>query len=113
MTTLDTVSVVEAAELAPPGPVQIREYDVVALTGLVGWEPLLGSAPLHPSLATHDVAFVEVQVNVEESPGATTDGYTLKTAVGITLTVALALELPPGPEHAREYVAALDIGAVF
>jgi hypothetical protein len=113
MMTLDTVSVAEATELAPPGPVQIKEYDVVALTGLVGCEPLPGTVPLHPSLATHDAAFVEVQVNVEVSPGATTDGYTLKTAVGITLTVVPALELPPGPEHAREKVAVPDSGPVF
>jgi hypothetical protein len=86
---------------------------VVVLTRLVSCVPLLGKAPLHPSSAVHPAALVESQVNVEVSPGATTDGYTLKFAVGITLTVVLAFELPPGPEQDREYDAAMRNGAVL
>lgn len=81
---------------------------MVVFAALVSWVPLLGSVPLHPPPAVHETALVEAQVKVEVSPGATTDGYTLKVAVGITLTVALALEEPPGPEQAREYEAGAD-----
>jgi hypothetical protein len=75
--------------------------------------PLLGKAPLQPSPAVHDVALVDAQVNVDVSPGATTDGFTLKFAVGITLTVVLALEVPPGPVQDSEYTAAPDKGPVL
>lgn len=113
MLTLDTVSVADATELLPPAPVQLNVYEVVALTALVTCVPLLGKVPLHPSPAVHEAALVESQVKVDVLPGATTDGYTLKLAVGITLTVALALEVPPGPEHDSEYPAAADNGPVL
>jgi hypothetical protein len=102
MLTLDTVSVADATALFPPAPVQLNEYEVVALTALVTCVPLLGKEPLHPSPAVHEAALVEPQVKADVLPGATTDGYTLKVAVGITLTVALALEVPPGPTQLRE-----------
>jgi hypothetical protein len=111
--TLDTVSVADATALAPPGPVQINEYKVVMLTELVSCVPLLGTAPLQPSPAVHEPALVEAQVKVAVSPGATTDGYTPKVALGITLTVVFALELPPGPEQVREYEAGADNGPVL
>jgi hypothetical protein len=101
MLTLDTVSVTDATALVPPAPEQINEYDVVLLTELVSCVPLLATVPLHPSAAVHEPALVEAQVNVAVSPGATTEGYTLKVAEGITLTVVLALEAPPGPEQDR------------
>jgi hypothetical protein len=81
---------------------------VEVLTALVTCAPLLGRAPLHPSLAVHAVALVENQVKVEVLPGAITDGFTLKLAVGITLTIVLALEVPPGPEQDSEYEVAAD-----
>lgn len=74
MLTLDTVRVADAAVLAPPGPAQMSEYDVVVLTEAVVCVPLTGNVPVHPSLAVHDRAFVDSQVNVEVSPGATTEG---------------------------------------
>ena len=83
------------------------------LTALVTCVPLLGKVPLHPSPAVHEAALVESQVKVDVLPGATTDGYTLKVAVGITLTVVLALEVPPGPEQDSEYTAAEDNGPVL
>ena len=83
------------------------------LTALVTCVPLLGRVPLHPSPAVHEVALVDCQVKVEVLPGATTDGFTLKVAVGIRLTVVLALEVPPGPEQLSEYVVAADTGPVL
>src|ERR1700733_2531667 len=73
MLTFDTVSVADATVLAPPAPVQVNEYEVVALTEFVSCVPLLGKAPLQPSLAVHDPALLEAQVSVAVSPGATTD----------------------------------------
>jgi hypothetical protein len=81
---------------------------VVVLTALVACVPLLGKVPLHPSLAVHEEALVEDQVKVEVLPGATTDGFTLRVAVGITLTIVFALEVPPGPVQDSEYEAAAD-----
>jgi hypothetical protein len=75
---------------------------VVALTAAVFCVPLLGRVPLHPSLAVHAVALLDCQVKVDVPPGATTVGYTLKLAVGITPTVVLALEVPPGPAQESE-----------
>jgi hypothetical protein len=86
---------------------------VVVLTALVTCAPLLGKVPLHPSSAVHELALVESQVKVEVLPGATTDGFTLKVAVGITLTVTLALEVPPGPVQDSEYDVAADTGPVL
>ena len=86
---------------------------MVVLTALVTCVPLLGKVPLHPSLAVHDAALVESQVKVEVLPGATTDGYTLNVAAGITLTVTLALAVPPAPEQDSEYEVAADRGAVL
>jgi hypothetical protein len=113
MLTFDTVSVAEATALLPPAPVQSNEYEVVALTEFVSCVPLPGKVPLHPSPAVHEAALVEAQVKVAVLPGATTDGYTLKVAVGITLTVVLALAVPPGPEQDSEYEAAPDRGPVL
>lgn len=113
MLTFDTVSVADATALVPPAPVQSNEYEVEALTGFVSCVPLPPKVPLHPSPAVHEAALVEPQVKVAVLPGATTDGYTLKVAVGITLTVVLALAAPPGPEQDREYDAALDKGPVL
>jgi hypothetical protein len=86
---------------------------VVVLTALVTSAPLLGKVPLQPSAAVHELALVESQAKVEVSPGATTDGFTLKVAVGMTLTVTLALEVPPGPVQDREYDVAADTGPVL
>jgi hypothetical protein len=56
----------------------------------------------------HAVAFVDAQVKVDVSPGATTEGFTLKVAVGITFTVAFTLEVPPGPVQESVYEAGAD-----
>jgi hypothetical protein len=70
--------------------------------------PLVASAPLQPPDAVHEVALVELHVNVEAPPEATVAGFTVKLAVGtvlpVTMTVAVAAALvPPGPVQASEY----------
>jgi hypothetical protein len=111
--TPDTVSVADATLLAPPAPLQINAYDVVVLTAPVLCVPLVGNAPAQPSDAVHDVALLEVQVRVDVSPDATTEGLTVNVAVGTTLTTAVASEVPPGPAHASEYAVALRTAPVL
>lgn len=49
----------------PPAPEHVSVYvSVAAALGVTLWVPLVASAPLQAPLATHDVAFVEDQVNV-------------------------------------------------
>jgi hypothetical protein len=103
-----TVTVAVAAALVPPGPVQVSEYDVVAVRAPVLWLLLAGSAPLQPPEAAQAVALVELQVKVDVPPGATTVGLAVKVAVGaagaVTVTVAVAAALvPPGPVQVSEY----------
>jgi hypothetical protein len=63
------------------------------------------STPPQPPEAVQDVAPAELQVSIEEPPGATVLGETLRLAVGIadkglTVTDAVATGLvPPGPEQ--------------
>jgi hypothetical protein len=60
--------------LLPPGPLQINEYVVVAPTAPVVRVPLVPSAPLQPPEAVHATALLDFQVNVDDPPGAITDG---------------------------------------
>jgi hypothetical protein len=113
MVTLDTVSVAVAALLAPPAPLQTSEYEVVALTAAVGWVPPVGKVPVQPLDAVQEVALLEVQVSVDVSPGATTEGLTTNVAVGMRLTTVLALAVPPEPVQDNEYEVALDTGPVL
>ena len=54
---------------------------------------------------------LELQVNVDEPPGAITEGYTESVADGTTFTVAVAGALvPPGPEQVNENVE-FDVSA--
>jgi hypothetical protein len=105
--------------LLPPGPLQINVYEVVAPTAPVVCEPLTPSEPVQPPEAVHDVAWVELHVNVELPPGAITEGRTESVAVGagfgVTATAAVATGLvPPGPEQVRENVAlAVSAPVVF
>jgi hypothetical protein len=112
MGTLETVSVAEVTLLVPPGPLQLNEYVVLALTAPVDCVPLSGNAPLQPSDAKHAAALLEPQVSMDVSPGAITDGLTINVAVGTTLTTAVADEVPPGPLQANENVAADATGPV-
>jgi hypothetical protein len=106
MVALETVSVAEAGVLLPPAPLQVNEYVVVvALTAPVFLVPLVPSALLQPPDAAHEVALLELQVNVDEPPGAITEGYTESLADGTIFTVAVAGALvPPVPVHVSENV---------
>jgi hypothetical protein len=65
--------------------------------------PLVGSAPFQPPLAAHDVAFVEVHVNIEAAPLAMAAGDASNATVGTTLTTRVAITLvPPGPVQLSE-----------
>jgi hypothetical protein len=61
--------------------------------------PLVVRLPLHAPLAVQLVAFVEVQVSVDDAPLATVVGLALRvtTGAGATVTVADWLVLPPAP----------------
>ena len=54
----------------------------------------------------HDVALVELHVSVDVPPEATFVGFAVRMAVGtvlaVTMTVALAAVLPPGPVQVSE-----------
>jgi hypothetical protein len=103
MGTLDTVTIAETKALLPPAPPQVKEKVVVAPSAADICDPELGKPPLQPPDAVQPAAFVEVQLNVAGCPVATTEGVTVKEAVGTagpTLTVAEAGTLsPPGPEQ--------------
>ena len=61
-----TVTVAVATLLVPPVPVQVKEYDVVAVRAPVLCVPLVALLPPQPPEAVHDVALVELQVSVEQ-----------------------------------------------
>ncbi len=69
----ETVTVADwAAE--PPAPVQVSVNLVVAVSAAVACEPLVGSEPVQPPDAAHDVALVDDHVKVEVAPLATVVG---------------------------------------
>jgi hypothetical protein len=72
-------------------PVVAGDSDVV---------PLVDCAPLHPPLAEHAVALVELQVTVAACPTVIVVGATLIVTVGagvVTMSAATAWALPPVP----------------
>jgi hypothetical protein len=101
------VTVAVAAVLVPPGPVQVSEYVVLAVSAPVGWLPLVAFAPAKvPPVAVHDVALVELHVSVEVPPLAIEVGLAVSVAVGsgAMVTVAdAAVLVPPAPVHVNEY----------
>jgi hypothetical protein len=103
MVRLDTESFADTGALPPPGPLQVNVYVVVVLTAPVLLLPPVASAPLQPPEAVQATALLAFQVNVDDPPGAITDGFTESVAEGTILTVAVAAALvPPAPEHVRE-----------
>jgi len=74
--------------------------------------PLEGGVlvPDQPPEAVHNVAFVEVQVSVEDPPLTTDARLAVSDTVGVgggsgvstTVTVTVALALPPRPVQVRE-----------
>jgi hypothetical protein len=75
--------------------------------------PPVGKVPVQPLDAVQDVALLEAQLSVDAPPGATTEGLTAKVAVGMRLTAALALAVPPEPVQDNEYEVALTTGPVL
>ena len=57
-------------------------YLVVVARAEVVVEPLIGSEPLHPPEAVHDVALVEDQVSVDLAPLATVLGFAVRVTAG-------------------------------
>jgi hypothetical protein len=101
-----TVTVTVATPLVPPGPVQVNEYEFVAVSAAVPWVPLVALVPLQPPEAAQEVALVELHVSVEVPPLATVVGFAVNVTVGVgaTLTVAVAVLLdPPAPLQVNEY----------
>lgn len=77
-----TVTAAVTTLLAPPAPVQVNEYAVLAARAPVLWLPLVGLAPLQPPEALQAVASVELQVSREAPPVAMVSGAALSDAVG-------------------------------
>ncbi|OHB04227.1 MAG: hypothetical protein A2920_00755 [Candidatus Zambryskibacteria bacterium RIFCSPLOWO2_01_FULL_43_17] len=67
--------------------------------------------PVHPPEALQLVAFVDDQLRVEAPPDATLVGEADRVTVGggfeVTVTVAEAFALPPGPVHVKVNVVLL------
>ena len=66
----------------------------------VDWEPLTALLPDQAPEAVHEVALVDVQLNVEAPPLAMVLGLAVKLTVGaaaVTETVADCVALPPAP----------------
>jgi hypothetical protein len=108
-----TVTVAVAGALTPPDdPVQVSEYDALAVNAPVLWVPLAASGPVHAPEAVQAVALVELQMSVESPPLATDVGDAARDTVGTgsapvtaTLTESTSL-VPPAPVHVNEYVVA-------
>jgi hypothetical protein len=77
--------------------------------------PLADSVPAHAPEAVHEVALVEVQVNVEAPPLETLVGLALSDTVGAadTVTVADCDAEPPVPVHASVNLVVADNAAVL
>ena len=66
--------------------------------------PLVALTPLQPPDAVHAVAFVVLQVSVDEAPLATLAGLMPRLTVGaggVTVTVTVWFAEPPGPVQVR------------
>ena len=90
-----TVIVAVAISLVPAAPVQINEYDTVAVTGPVLRLPLVPTSPLQSPEAVHEVALFELQVSVETPPLLIVVCAALSETVGRPLWVGLTV-----PPHA-------------
>jgi hypothetical protein len=98
---VETVTVADC-DAEPPAPVQMSVYFVVAVSGAVLIEPLIGSDPVHPPEAVQEVALVDDQLNVDVAPLTIVLGLADKVMAGagvVTDTVADCVALPPLPVH--------------
>jgi hypothetical protein len=102
------VTAAAKAALVPPEPVQVIEYVVSVVKAPVLWVPLVANAPLQPPDAVHDVALVELQVNVEDSPLVTAVGAAAIDAVAGGGAVTTGTD-PDPPQAARSSAAPVVI----
>jgi len=94
-----TLTCVEAL-LLPFGPLQVREKLLLLLSGPVDWLPEVPLVPDHAPVAEHDVALVELHVNIEAAPFATDVGLAPRE------TVAAAGDSSLAPPHAASMTPA-------
>jgi hypothetical protein len=82
----------------------------VLVSAPLDWLPEVVLVPVHAPEATQEVALAEDQVRVEDPPLVTDVGLAVSDTVGaggVTVTVAEALPVPPGPVQARVNVPVL------
>jgi hypothetical protein len=77
----DTVTVADC-EADPPDPVQASVNLVVAVSAGVLAEPLIGSDPLQPPDAVHELALLDDQVSAEAPPLVTVLGLAERVMAG-------------------------------
>ena len=97
----DTVTVADC-EADPPVPLHASVNLVVAVNAPVPAEPLIGSDPLQPPDAVHEVALEADQVSAEAAPVVTVLGLADSVMAGaawVTETAADCVALPPVPVH--------------
>jgi hypothetical protein len=96
-----SVAVTLADALAlPPGPVQLIVQVLEVVNAPLDWLPEVALAPDHAPDAVQPVALVDDQLSVDEPPMTTELGFAVSDTVGtagVTVTLADALALPPGP----------------
>jgi hypothetical protein len=90
-----TLTAVVAAVLLPPAPLQVSENVVAASIDAAFWLPAAGNVPAQPPDAAHDVASVEVHVNVVLPPLATMSGAAVRDAVGREAVAGVGVVTPP------------------
>jgi hypothetical protein len=83
----------------------------------VDWLPLMGSPPLQPPLAVHELALVALQVSVAVPPLTIVVGLRVSVTIGAggepaTVTPTVWPELPPGPAQLRLKLAVALSGPV-
>ena len=94
-----TVTVAVTVLLVPPAPLQVSEYDVFDVMAPVLRVPLVANTPLQPPDALQEVAFVELQLNVDSWPPLTVVCDALIDAVGTGLIGGAPPPLPPLSPH--------------
>ena len=90
------------ALLVPPVPVQVKEYELGIVIAPVLCVPLVALVPLQAPVALHEVALVELQVNVEVPPLAIDVGAAPRDAVA----AGTVMDGPLLPPHAASKSAA-------
>ena len=98
----------------PPAPEHVNVYEVFEVGDCVD-VPDIACVPDQPLLAEHDVAFVEVHVNVADDPAlifATFDTIVIVGAAGTGVGEVVDDPPPPPPQPAR-VINAANVTAKF